>query len=145
MVWRQFLFHNRKVEIYVFIVLKAQSRHYENQNMHWFMMETTSQLSTYLTRSQMSFLSLSHLRELDLVPQSFRGTSNIGEMNEVEVNQYLDFDRGLIEELYTQGILERLSRLGVLQDQTMYLRHFIGSLSSLLNLQIFIMTRDNLK
>jgi len=124
----------------------AMLTHYDDdQNMHWFMMETTLQLSTYLTRSQMSLLSLSHLRELDLVPQSFRGAFNMGEMNEVEVNQYLLFDRMLLDELFAQGILKRLSRLGVLLDQNMYLQDYIESLPSLLQLQLYIMTRDNLK
>jgi len=113
--------------------------------MHWLMMETTYPLSAYLANTQMSLLQLSMLRELDLVPQSFRGAYNLGELNDAEVAQYLLFDRMIFDRLDSSKILPNLSRLAVLQDHEMLLGNHVRKMSSLIDLQIYIMTRDNLK
>merc|ERR1719411_344084 len=104
-------------------------------------METTGGLSTYMLRSQLSLLSLSYLRELDLVPVTFRDTWDIRFLDEVEVDQYLTFDKVLMGELLSRGHLKHLTRLGVMLDQKMFLQECVASLSSLIDLQIFIMTR----
>jgi len=124
----------------------AQNLGEEDQSMHWLMMETTDELSTYLMRSQLSLLSMSHLRELDLVPASFRDSLDLRQMNEVEVDQYRTFDKMLVRELLAQGNLKHLTRLGMMLNQNTYqVQDWIGSLRSLIEIEIFILTKNSLK
>merc|ERR1719347_631597 len=100
-------------------------------------METTFPLSTYLANTQLSLLQLSMLRELDLVPESFRGAFNWGELDDAGVFQYLLFDRMILAVLDSSKILPNLSRLAVLQDNEMFLGNHLRKMSSLLDLQIY--------
>jgi len=123
----------------------AQHDWEEDQTMHWLMLETTTSLSRYMMRSQLSLLSLSFLRELDLVPESFRDTWGVRRLDQVEVELYLNFDKMLVLELQKQGHLAHLTRLGVMQDHHMYLQDHVATLNSLIELNISILTRINLK
>ena len=85
-----------------------------------------------------------HIRELDLVPHVFSGPTIDGDyvhMSDKKVNALLFFDKLIIEELNKQGILQRLSRLAVLQDHNMFLQGHVGIMSSLLELQVVVMAR----
>jgi len=102
-------------------------------------------LKDYIIHSQMSLLSLSQVREIDLVAKGFRGEDLKNSTSMLECFQTLD--RIILRQMSSLGHLANISRLDIMivEDdfcQTL-LKEFIPSLTNLLELGITIGERKN--
>ena len=102
-------------------------------------------LKDYIIHSQMSLLSLSKVREIDLVAKGFRGEDLKNSTSMLECFQTLD--RIILRQMSSLGHLANITRLDIMivEDdfcQTL-LKEFIPSLTNLLVLGITIGERKN--
>ena len=102
-------------------------------------------LKEYIITSQMSLLSLSRVREINLVAKDLRGEDLKHATTMVECFQTLD--RIILRQMSSLGLLANISRLDIMivEDdfcQTL-LKEFIPSMTSLLELGITIGERKN--
>jgi len=113
--------------------------------------DPSSSMMDYLVLSQMSFLSLHKVRELDLVPDwcspfAFRKWlfwRNGRNMQNV-MDSHMSLDCSLFRHIARLGSLSCVTRLDVLVDENMYLNRFMSWLPNLQELGLNILTRDDL-
>jgi len=99
-------------------------------------------LTNYLVFSQMSFLSLHKVKEVDLVPDSVEQDGKF--IGQKVVNSYRRFDVQLLKQISRHGSLSCVTRLDVLVDHNLFLEQFMDQLPSLLELGLTILTKTGL-
>jgi len=109
-------------------------------------------VTDYMVHSQMAFLDFHKLREVDLVPRSLeenkawllesRLHSLEGEFTVME--SYLHIDNSILDLIRGRGFLCNLTKLCVLVDEWVYIESYMEELTSLLELELTVLTVNNL-
>jgi len=117
----------------------------EPTSLHKLLVDNCPHMTDYLVLSQMSLLSLHKVREVDLVPESFKQEGdNDRLMGQRIMNCYTSFDCGLLRQISRLGSLSCVTRLDVLLDQSFFLEEFMTQLPNLVELGLNILTRPSL-
>ena len=99
-------------------------------------------VSDYIVLSQLTFLDLHKLREIDLVPHDVLSMIQVSE-DDVDVrdkSSYFAVDLAILVFISRQGLLGNLTKLSVVMDEGVYLTSFMGELTGLLELELIIIT-----
>merc|ERR1712096_546621 len=113
--------------------------------LHKLLVDNCPHMTDYLVLSQMSLLSLQRIREVDLVPCSFKQEGDNDKLiGQRVVNCFISFDCGLLRQISRLGSLSGVTRLDVLVDQSFFLEEFMTELPNLVELGLNILTRPSL-
>jgi len=117
----------------------------EPSSIHKIIVDNCPDMTDYLVHSQLSLLSLDHLRELDLVPDPESiddGWSRYP--NQRVLDSYFNFDMGLLRQISRMGSLSYVTRLDVFVDHHFYVEEFMTKFPSLLELGLTVVSRSGL-
>lgn len=94
----------------------------------------------YMLYSQMSLLSLSSLKEVDLMPVD----TDLSLLISSHVAAYASFDCVLLKQISRLGTLINVTHLDVLVDHSLHIEEFMNLMPKLIHLGLTILTRTSL-
>ena len=94
----------------------------------------------YMVASQLALLSLTGLRELELVPKNLETEDVATRLTNTRITSFVEFDRILLRQISGLGGLANITRLDILLDRHCYIDEHMEELPSLLHLSLTVGT-----